>query len=121
MPADEEQGVLRVLVRRVVYPHSDDAGLGVPTWVHGGRSLGPATRVVSRARVLPLRVGRVRPGESPGPDPTRPIHVPFPQLQGLHLPRRHGDKPNLLLDPTGSREPAELRPELPRRHSRFLR
>ena len=49
-----------------------------------------------------------------------PIHIPFPQLQGLHLPQRYNDKPNFLLDLTSSQEPVELRPELPRRHSRFL-
>ena len=49
-----------------------------------------------------------------------PIHIPFPQLQGLHLPQRYNDKPNFLLDLTSSQEPVELRPELPQRHSRFL-
>ena len=50
----------------------------------------------------------------------RSIHIPFPQLQGLHLPWRHDDKPNLLLDSISSQELVELRPNLPRRHSRFL-
>jgi len=66
-----------VLLRPVAGSHRHDSRLRVPPGVGSCRALRHQARFLPGKCLFPLHRSRVRPRESPGPDPTRPIHLPL--------------------------------------------